>query len=380
MPILRALARITSSGTLIPVLDGLRFVAIFSVVFYHLAESLRAKSPFVSRQTARESWLFAVLDKGNCGVELFFIISGFILALPFVQHYLAGRQPVVLSKYYRRRVTRLVPPYLCNLAVAFVIQIATGHGTASSLWPHLLASAGYVHNVAYGGMSLINGVAWSLEVEVQFYVLAPLMARVFAIRKAALRRGLLASAVVILAAVKSAALAAGFQSDFWHGTIAWHLDLFLAGFLLADLYVSDWRRASAGAWHWDVVGVLGWAGVLAVQFHPSAAAWSALPAMVAYAGTFRGKLLNRLFSNPWCVTIGGMCYTIYLYHFFIIAGMAHATFGIPAGAGFAGNFLLQAALICPPVIAISAVLFLLFEKPFMKPGALRAPQPATGTA
>src|SRR5207247_713293 len=50
-PILRALARITSSGTLIPVLDGLRFVAIFSVVFYHLAESLKDKSPFVSQAT-----------------------------------------------------------------------------------------------------------------------------------------------------------------------------------------------------------------------------------------------------------------------------------------------------------------------------------------
>ena len=376
-PVWQALSRITSSGMFIPTLDGLRFVAIFSVVLYHLADSIAAKSPYISEYEVRRSALFGVLDKGSCGVQLFFIISGFILALPFAEHYLAGRPAVSLPKYYRRRVTRLVPPYMCNLVVALAIQVLAGRGTVQSLWPHFLASALYVHNLSYGEMSLINGVAWSLEVEVQFYILAPVMAKLFAISSTTVRRGSLLSAIVTLAAFKSWVVAAGGPSVFWHGTIVWFLDLFLAGFLLADLYVAAWNRNPARSWHGNLIGLAGWGLVLASQYDPLMANWMALPALAAYIAAFRGNLWNRLFSNPWCVVIGGMCYTIYLYHFFVIAAVERATLGLSAGTGFSGNFVLQAALICPVVLAISAVLFLLFEKPFMRPTALRGAQPAT---
>lgn len=373
--ILRSLSRITSSGTLIPTLDGLRFLAIFAVVLYHLADSLQARSPFTSPAEARESSLFAVLHKGNCGVQLFFIISGFILALPFAEHCLAGRAPVSLPKYYRRRVTRLVPPYLCNLVVAYAIQVLAGHGTVASLWPNFVASTFYVHNLTYGEMSLINGVAWSLEVEVQFYILAPLMARIFTIPSALFRRGALLAAIGLLALAKSWAVAAGVSTAFWQGTIVWFLELFLAGFLLADLYVAAWKRNPVRSSSWDMIGLAAWGAVLALQFYPVAATWMALPALVAYIGTFRGHLLHRLFSNPWCVAIGGMCYTIYLYHFFIITAVQRGTLGLGLGHGFAANFCLQAALTCPVIVILSAVLFLLFEKPFMKSGTVRVVQP-----
>ena len=76
-------------------------------------------------------------------------------------------------------------------------------------------------------------VPWSLEVEVQFYILAPLMARVFATSSAIFRRGSLLGAIVGLAAVKSWMLTAGVPTEFWRGTIVWFLELFLTGFLLA---------------------------------------------------------------------------------------------------------------------------------------------------
>jgi hypothetical protein len=115
----RMLSRITSGENFIPALDGLRFLAIFAVVLYHLAGYVATKSPATSLAAAKTSLVYAVLDKGNCGVQLFFIISGFILALPFVEHFLAAKKPVCLRKYYRRRVTRLVPPYVCNLLIAY---------------------------------------------------------------------------------------------------------------------------------------------------------------------------------------------------------------------------------------------------------------------
>jgi peptidoglycan/LPS O-acetylase OafA/YrhL len=53
--------------------------------------------------------------------------------------------------------------------------------------PHLAASVGYMHYLIFQAPSAINSVAWSLEIEVQFYILAPLLSMVFAIRNGDLR-------------------------------------------------------------------------------------------------------------------------------------------------------------------------------------------------
>ena len=66
----------------------------------------------------------------------------------------------------------LMPLTALGLAAAIA---ATGAARAPLL-PHLLASLGYVHNIVYGVPSTINVVAWSLEIEVQFYILAPALA------------------------------------------------------------------------------------------------------------------------------------------------------------------------------------------------------------
>src|SRR3954468_10746698 len=97
--------RITTSGQIIPEIDGLRFIAIALVIWHHLAL-------YVSTQQ-RAPLGAAVL--GQYGVELFFVISGFILAVPFAMHFLGGGPRVKLSRYFVRRLTRLEPPYLLAL-------------------------------------------------------------------------------------------------------------------------------------------------------------------------------------------------------------------------------------------------------------------------
>src|SRR5207302_6729140 len=85
--ILARLSRETTSGRFIPEMDGLRFVAIAMVVLFHLNGYLTAKA--VSPQyafTARSDWITQVALVGFRGVELFFVISGFILGLPFAAH------------------------------------------------------------------------------------------------------------------------------------------------------------------------------------------------------------------------------------------------------------------------------------------------------
>src|SRR5205807_233343 len=117
-----------------------------------------------------------VMRYGWAGVQLFFAISGFILALPFAAHRLLGEKPVDLGKYFRRRLTRLEPPYILSLLGTFAFGLLISHQLSwAANGKHLLASLVYMHNLAFGHESYISTVAWTLEIEVQFYCLVPLL-------------------------------------------------------------------------------------------------------------------------------------------------------------------------------------------------------------
>src|SRR6185369_9481194 len=131
------------------------------------------------------------LSQGGFGVSLFFVISGFIISLPFAKALLAGGARPPLAGYYFRRLTRLEPPYFANLLVMFTLLTILKPEPMLARLPHLLASAIYQHGLVYGSASSVNFVAWSLEVEFQFYALAPLLVGVFAVRSEFRRRVLI---------------------------------------------------------------------------------------------------------------------------------------------------------------------------------------------
>jgi len=116
------LRRITSSGRFVPEVDGLRFVAIASVVLYHLHGFVLANrvAPDV-RDSIR-----VVAEHGYRGVNLCYAISGFILGLPFAAHHLHGGPPVPLRPYFLRRLTRPGPPYIVNLLICFALLVLAG--------------------------------------------------------------------------------------------------------------------------------------------------------------------------------------------------------------------------------------------------------------
>jgi peptidoglycan/LPS O-acetylase OafA/YrhL len=90
-------------------MDGLRFFAIVSVVMWHIAQLVR-KDHSVLQTTFNRDVVFPFMHIGTIGVPLFFAISGFVLSLPFAEHYLNGRSRPRIGKYYLRRITRLEPP------------------------------------------------------------------------------------------------------------------------------------------------------------------------------------------------------------------------------------------------------------------------------
>src|SRR5579863_4416601 len=121
---------ITTQKRFIPQIDGLRFVAIASVVLFHLYAALE--------HGAIPEPIPLNIDLPKRGVELFFAISGFILGVPFASRYLLNAPRVDLKQYFLRRLTRLEPPYFLSLFACAAIQMAWSHRSVRDIAPHLL--------------------------------------------------------------------------------------------------------------------------------------------------------------------------------------------------------------------------------------------------
>jgi peptidoglycan/LPS O-acetylase OafA/YrhL len=370
-------ARVTTSGKFISEIDGLRFIAISTVVCFHIG---CASTIFnISQQMALHAgrWLLPILEPGFHGVELFFIISGFILALPFASHSLKDKSPVQLGKYYLRRVTRLEPPYILSMILIFFMLVFIKRQNGAELLPHLFASLVYIHNIVYGVESTINNVAWSLEIEIQFYILVPALSAIFLIKNKYTRR--LIISIVCLVSVTYQWLFISTNSVFYL-TIVRFIHFFLIGFLLADLYLVDWNEHPQKNFRWDVVSLIGWPLLFVVWNSPDLfASTSALNfgnaleayafpvlAFLLYCAAFKGPIANRFFTNPWITTIGGMCYTIYLLHNHLIGLIERGTKYLVFTHNYAFNFFIQSVLIIPPVLIICAIYFAFIEKPCMR--------------
>jgi peptidoglycan/LPS O-acetylase OafA/YrhL len=88
--------------------------------------------------------------------------------------------------------------------------------------------------------------------------------------------------------------------------------------------------------------------------------------LFAYLGAFRGPVFNRLFSNGSLVIIGGMCYTIYLYHPFTISVFGRLLVRIPITHIYWIEFSAILLGVGFGTLAVCSCLFALLEKPFMR--------------
>ena len=361
--------RETSGGGFLQEIDGLRFFPIASVLVFHLQHLILQRNPLASPSGSSALWLSRVADQGWFGVPLFFVISGFILGLPFARHRLLGAKKVVLKQYFLRRVTRIEPPYVINILFFAALLLVVKHPPISYLGPRLLATLFYVHNLIYHEGSAINYVAWTLEIEVQFYLLAPILTLVFCIGSMPRRRILLAITILAFGLLRSF-----LPGDIRHGwNLIYHMQYFVAGFLLAEIYLLDWSLPSRRPRLWDLAAVGGWVVLLAALMfsdHPQrgqllhvVAPWLVL---LIYCAAFRGGVWKAIVRSTPIFLIGGMCYTIYLWHPIVESVLSRIIITHPIGANFAFNWVFQEALMIVLIIPICAILYLAFEKPFMK--------------
>lgn len=378
------LSRVTSSGELIPEIDGLRFIAIAAVFMHHSMSILLPASRRTPQIHTPQEWFDAadhfspLVDLfycGHFGVNLFFAISGFILALPFARKLLAGLPSPGWKSYYLRRVTRIEPPYIISL-ILFYLYLVFGKGRGAELLPNFAASLFYSHGLVFGQHSLINPVTWSLEIEIQFYLLVPILVRIFYVKNKLVRRGVLLF-LIALGGWLSQHVIYPSGSTRLMLSLANFSHYFLAGFLLADLYLSGWLRKEKRAIY-DLL-TLASAGALVSVLTRHGYLYYLLPELVLLLclGFFRGRWSNALIRKQWIVLIGGMCYTIYLYHTPLVSILSWNIKALYSPSRpIVIDFLIQSLVVCPVVFILLSAWYVLTEKPFMKWSLSAKPKPA----
>ena len=362
------LKRITSNQLYIPEIDGIRFVAVALVIIYHVYMYFISHSTVRGVETHSADYRILATFLENCdrGVDMFFVLSGFVLCLPFAHHYLKEGPGISLKKYYLRRLTRLEPPYIVALSCIFFMQLAFSSNDASRLVPSWLASLIYSHGPIYHTESLITVVVWSLEIEIQFYILAPLFFKVFALGTRP-RRLLLIAAIIC-----SVGLQRQFVTDFVF--LFNYLHLFLTGMLLADLYVSQKFVTLLKKRAMIVPAIICFLGVMFLPIRNTTMHWGSLfsitmlqlaMVLVLYYAILQNEALKRVFSYRFVPLIGGMCYSVYLLHYTIISAMGRFTHHLHITEYYWPNFIFQLALFTIPIVLISGAFFYYVERPFM---------------
>src|SRR5262245_9272980 len=122
----RRLSRETASQAFVPEIDGLRFFAIAAVFVHHVTSTyLRVSERFGPVLLPQDWWsvkahstTVALGFAGHFGVQVFFVISGIVMALPFAASYRRGTPRQDLRSYLLRRIARLEPPYVIAMLVA----------------------------------------------------------------------------------------------------------------------------------------------------------------------------------------------------------------------------------------------------------------------
>ena len=304
------------------------------------------------------------MRNGYLGVDLFFLITGFLLVLPWIRHAEAGLPAPSARAFYRRRFLRIVPAYWVHLALlaAVFIPLVAGADAWARAWRFYLFNFAvhapllhYTTPLTSASMS-VNGALWTLALEAQWYLLLPLIAPRFA-RRPYLVAGMLVAIAMAwrwLAAHDLAALV-GFHmrlAALWNvpeATIrhflATQLPGYLAHFAFGMLAARAWwlwrsRPAPVGAGNvaWLLAAAAGLAFLYVVHipgsFRFGLPAWLAVAAalgltMLALVG--RGTSATKaLLANRPIVLLGRVSYSAYLYHLPLLLALdRHLAPGLP---------------------------------------------------
>lgn len=335
-----AAASLPTSETLYPV-QYLRAAAALVVFLFHisvLSQQVWALDP-------------ARVDQvGAAGVDLFFVISGFIMAM------IVARPGAFDGKeFWIRRIARVVPAYWAVTIGVFALAlfIPSIFSSTTADIGKLLTSLAFVPlDDGTGSLAPLLVVGWTLNYEMFFYAVVAVSAGLFGDRR------LIGASALLLTLV-----AIGLVVDPGHPTVGFYTDPMLLEFVFGILIFNLWSRtkdqkSQAGSLAAFVSGVL----LLIIQWETPVGEWRALfwgapAALVLYGGlgclSFRSQLLARL---------GDWSFALYLTHIFVVTFyikhvvVRMTTVSLPWQA----HYLIMTVI----AVAVAAAFYRLVEQPF----------------
>lgn len=354
-----SLQRQTSGAKFIPFVDGIRFLAILPVVILHANERL-TRYVLNTALSSFESEVSYLISRGAIGVMIFFTLSGFVLSLP----YATGKKQVKFKSYLSRRLTRLEPPYIFWMTVfALILLIKTNMPLAEFLG-HYLSSIFYLHNIIYQEFPIINPVAWSLEVEIQYYLLAPFLALAYFKREKLLARRTVLISVIAGYIIVQHLL--DWQLQPFRASLLGQAQHFLVGMLMADYYINGIGKVKFNAFLIDLAGFL---SLVVMMFTWTDELFKMIIFSVAMAvfflSAFYGKYIPKLLSIKGITIIGGMCYTIYLTHLPLLEMFYSLIAKIGHSSSYLGSLTISLIFALPIVLFSSVIFYKFIERPFM---------------
>jgi peptidoglycan/LPS O-acetylase OafA/YrhL len=315
----------------IPALDGLRAIAVVAVMLYHLG--------------------LPGFDFGFVGVDLFFVLSGFLItSLLVTEHYRTGR--INLPQFYLRRALRLFPALLVVLATALILALLFGSAreqstTITGIWSSLLYISNWVLVLMPdANLGPLNSM-WSLAVEDQFYIIwTPIIAFLLA-RHVSKSKLLLILLLATLASTSAGALNWYLAGTFPGPALGTHSRAqgLLLGCMLGLLYV--WGRFPTRARPLMICALtVALSFTFLLTLHSDTALYTTGYLIIAVGA---GGLIVLAVSSPHVarilsfkplVWVGSISYALYLWHLLIFWYMSSSHTGLdPIVAGTLGFVL-----------------------------------------
>jgi peptidoglycan/LPS O-acetylase OafA/YrhL len=402
------------SGARLAGVEGLRALAAVSILVYHCwlysaPDGQRVDLGLLSRFALRHL---------PAGVLLFFTLSGFLLYRPLAASVLRQAPLPSVRRYLRNRALRIFPAYLLILLVVGVLLPAalTGRVSSGSQLGRLtgdpgvlLANAALLQNYVPGSMDTGIGPAWSLAVELVFYLILPLLGWLAATsaRAAATPRSRTGAALVPVAVVIAIGLSGSLVafhvvppgSGAWHRGVVrsfwFHADLFALGMALAvtrvnledgRLRLPSWWRPAAAA---SLVGVTmatvlltdrgriqQYNGALAYETLVTVACALLLALVVLPTAEAPPPANVRLLETRLLVAVGLASYSLFLWHEPVVRWLQQHGLTSGGTAGFWVNLLLVGALSG----LLSGLTYRFVERPALRRKTGRPPPGPTPSA
>jgi len=319
----------------LPSLTGLRGLAAVWVLLYHAWVYVTPQEILLNcfGATVRIHVFFSL---GWAGVHVLFVLSGFLLTLPYARAN-AGLSPrPQVARYLLRRIARVFPAYYLQLVLLLGITLATS-GVLLIDWSNAvqyLLMLFVPPPVGIGGPASVNGVWWTLPIELSFYFVLPLLAWL-----ADRRRKLLLVAVSLLSMViwryfALVVINPSSEPSVWAYQLPGSMDTFGLGMLGAVLHVQYSQTPERAAIYRKFLAILLMLSVpvfvllgmwMAEQY---ASYWSVTWITFLWTPIFGGAvlvvilncgqnhaLLNRLLGNRQVFYMGTVSYGLYLWHY-----------------------------------------------------------------